>query len=186
MHLHFRDITLDVRDNWYRAQTTWCGEEVPVLFISGDRQQIDTAIETVGPLWVDQKTWDDRFRRYAAESLLETKNDFWLEEKEPPVSEEDFISRLSLQWIQVYPGGGFEFWYADGDLFWHHDSPLTRCHCSSCYHQQLIRHTRIDHTIHGDPLQLYSQFFPQSASSLTSELPQGYPGFLVIPFLPLA
>ena len=55
----------------------------------------------------------------AADELLETKNDSWLDEGEEPVTAEAFMNRLQLVEAE-FDIDGITFWYEDDDMFWGH------------------------------------------------------------------
>jgi hypothetical protein len=86
-------------------------EENKYQFLEYARQQI---------AWIKENTQIAKL--YASQKLLEIKNEAWLEEDEPPITEEEFINQLNLTSIGIYLGGdasiGFE---ASEALFWGHD-----------------------------------------------------------------
>ena len=57
---------------------------------------------------------------FGCESLVDLKNETWLDEGEEALSKETFVSRLSIEAVVVYPDGSVEFTFGDGDLFWGH------------------------------------------------------------------
>jgi hypothetical protein len=71
-------------------------------------------------LWSEQERWDAEIRDYMVKELLDLKNGNWLDKEEAELSEDEFLQRVSLESITVSSKGAFEFWYADGDLFWGH------------------------------------------------------------------
>lgn len=56
----------------------------------------------------------------SVETLETLKNEGWLDEDEAPLTEADFLSRLTLRALTVDEFGHFTFWYDDGDVFWGH------------------------------------------------------------------
>jgi hypothetical protein len=66
-----------------------------------------------------QEAWDERARAFAADKLLELKNGSWLGDDEETLTRGEFMSRLILGTLCV-DVDGFNFWYADGNLFWGH------------------------------------------------------------------
>ena len=64
-----------------------------------------------------------------ARELLELANRWAQEEGEEEfpqeVTQEDFMSRMELDAVQVYEDGAFDFWFNDGDLFWGHSIHVT-------------------------------------------------------------
>lgn len=63
---------------------------------------------------------DNKARKCAADELLNTKNDSWLEEGEDPLNAEEFMERLILTKVEVDHDGSVIFWYEDDDMFWGH------------------------------------------------------------------
>lgn len=115
-------FTLNRSVNWFEANVDWLGAEIALDF---DRDQDQAACaQTARALMADQSGWDQRVRAYAAGQLLELANDWARQEEgeEAPgeITQEQFISRMELESIQVNGDGGFEFWFNDGDLFWGH------------------------------------------------------------------
>lgn len=92
------------------------------------RAALDTAVreEAIGRLprlaeLLDRLAQTDAAARlYAAEELLELKNDFWLNDDEEEVSEESFVARMELESLTLGADGAATLWYADGDLFGGH------------------------------------------------------------------
>ncbi len=118
----FGTFTLDRRVNWYEAQTFW-GVNSVCLSLSSDGDDgtfPQNSLAYARLLWSNQERWDGKIRDYMVAELLELKNDSWLDEDESELSREEFLQRVSLESVTVGPNGRFEFWYADGDLFWGH------------------------------------------------------------------
>jgi hypothetical protein len=63
---------------------------------------------------------DQQARNYAANQLLDLKNDVWLDEDEEELSADAFTTCMSIDSISFEEDGSFQIWYADGDLFWGH------------------------------------------------------------------
>ncbi len=87
--------------------------------MSGEGEDIPGAKALMEKLLPMVPELDIKSRNYAADELLETKNDVWLEEDEEPISREDFINTLTLKRVE-FNADGITFWYDDGDLFWGH------------------------------------------------------------------
>ena len=70
----------------------------------------------------EQAKWDSSIKSFAANQLIDLAKD-WQEQDESAEEQEEltmnqFISRISLESLHVYPEGEFEVYYHDGDLFW--------------------------------------------------------------------
>lgn len=118
----FGTFTLDRRVNWYEANTFWGKEPVRLsLAAEGEDEAFPRgSLEHARTLWADQERWHREIREYMVKELLDLKNDSWLEEDEKELSANEFLERVSLESITINSDGSFEFWYADGDLFWGH------------------------------------------------------------------
>lgn len=68
----------------------------------------------------DLATWHEQAKDYAAKELLELKNDTWLDEDEKEVNATEFKKKMRLENLEIHADGNFDFWFADGDLFWGH------------------------------------------------------------------
>lgn len=119
----FGTFTLNRAIGWFEANANWLGTEIALDF---DRDEDrDGCLSTARALFAQPEDWDRRVRAFAAEKLLSLANDWardGAEEGADPesITPEQFMGRIELQSIQVYPDGSFEFWFQDGDLFWGH------------------------------------------------------------------
>ena len=59
------------------------------------------------------------------QELLPLKNENWLDEGEAELSADQFKSRMTLESVTVEPGGSFDFWHNDGDLFCGHSIQIS-------------------------------------------------------------
>jgi hypothetical protein len=116
----FGTLTLDRTIDWYRGRVSWGDAPIDLSLDEGDSADPRQALETAYELWRNQTTWDHRIRAYMVADLLPLKNEWWLEENEPQLTSDDFLSKILLEALVVYPDKRFEFWYADGDLFLGH------------------------------------------------------------------
>lgn len=116
-------FTLNRQVDWFETEVDWLGTEVSLVF---DREE-DRAgcIQNAKTLLAAAEDWDRRVREYAADELVCLAND-WSQElgeedEEPPeITREQFMERMELESIEVREDGAFEFWFADGDLFYGH------------------------------------------------------------------
>ena len=82
-----------------------------------DKETLFTIAEK---LWQEQYTWQKRILDYAAKSLLELKNDAWIDSEDECVTAEEFIARMTLREISIEKPDKIIFWFDDGDLFHGH------------------------------------------------------------------
>ena len=120
----FGTFTLDRGLNRFSAEVLWDGSPISLhlhLFPPGPTQTaLQDALRIARALWQDQRSWNERIRKYAVEQLLDAKTDNWLEADEAALTAEQFNDRMTLDSITVDAGGTFECWFDDGDLFWGH------------------------------------------------------------------
>ena len=108
-------FTLDRQVDWFETEVDWLGGQISLVFDAGeDRAE---ALQNAKALLADAASWDKRVREYAADDLLASAND-WAEDEE--ITREQFIQRMELESIEIRADGSFEFWFADGDMFYGH------------------------------------------------------------------
>ena len=101
----------------YEKQLLRPGTEVCLSFVQEEEERRKLALETARILTENLEFWVDSAASYAADQLLKLKNEAWMQEHDTEISREAFLSALWLNDIQVMAGGGFRFWYSDGNLF---------------------------------------------------------------------
>ena len=108
-------FTLDRRVDWFETEVDWLGGQISLVFDAGeDRAEV---LQRAKTLLSGAADWDKRIRAYAADDLLASAND-WAEDGE--ITREQFIQRMELESIEIRADGSFEFWFADGDMFYGH------------------------------------------------------------------
>ena len=114
-------FTLDRQVDWFETEVDWLGGQISLVFDAGeDRAE---ALQNAKALLADAASWDKRVREYAAGDLLASANDWaeQLEDEEPQeITKEQFMGRMELESIEIRADGSFEFWFADGDMFYGH------------------------------------------------------------------
>lgn len=114
----FGTLTLHRAVDWFSAAVVWDGK--PISLSLSDADNVEDSLKVAKDLWKCQGEWNRRILEFAVQKLLPLKNENWLEEDEAELSPDEFKDRMSLESITVYPGGAFDFWHNDGDLFWGH------------------------------------------------------------------
>jgi hypothetical protein len=114
------ELSLNKTVGWYEGHVAWCGRQVELALPPDGSGDVAAAVATMKSLLQDQSGWKRKNEDYAVNTLLELKNENWLDEGEEEVTKEEFASRMVLESIIAYPDGEYEFWYSDGDLFWGH------------------------------------------------------------------
>jgi hypothetical protein len=116
----FGTLTFDRSVSWYAGKARWNGVPVELNLAVDEPEDFDAVLKVAHALWGDENAWSERVRTYAAQELLPLKNESWRNEDEAEVSPAQFLERMTLESITVYPDGSFEFLHDDGDLFWGH------------------------------------------------------------------
>lgn len=116
----FGQFNLDKSIDIFEKEINWCGENIRISFDNDEENEVESILKTGHVLYKDQEKWMERICEFAAEELLELKNDCWLEDDEEEVTKEKFIEALELCDIVFELEGEFTFWFSDGDLFWGH------------------------------------------------------------------
>lgn len=110
---------LDRSADWFAAEKAWLNQTIQLTFDNQPDQE--GCFRTARALFADPAGWDARVRGFAADQLLEQANEWAADDEESgPVTREDFMARMELESIHVFPDGKFEAWFSDGELFWGH------------------------------------------------------------------
>ena len=114
-------FTLNRQVNWFETEADWLGTEISLVF---DREE-DRAgcVANAKALLAAAAGWDKRVREYAADELTSLAND-WAEDEEE-ITREGFMERMEPESIEVRADGAFEFWFADGEMFYGHSIHVT-------------------------------------------------------------
>ena len=108
-------FTLNRQVDWFETEVDWLGGQISLVFdAEEDRAEV---LQRAKTLLAGAASWDKRVREYAADDLLASAND-WAEDGE--ITREQFIQRMELESIEIRADGSFEFWFADGDMFYGH------------------------------------------------------------------
>lgn len=107
---------------------TWCGREVSVLLEVDDKAEegaetCRTALDGLEAQVADATSTDERWRRYAAEKLVDLAND-WQEQADEPdaaaITADAFAARIALSELSVSSSASVTPYFDDDDLFWGH------------------------------------------------------------------
>jgi len=109
-------LTLDRRIDRFEGNAAWNGNRISVRLDAEGDLNIEDQLETAKELFENAADWDAKVRAFVIEDKLELAND-WRYEDDPPITEEEFLRRMTLNSIVIERDGGFEFWHDDGDLF---------------------------------------------------------------------
>lgn len=121
----FGTLTLNRALHCYDGEVVWEGRPARLSLFADDSGNIAGALLAARVLWENQTSWGMKVRNFAVGKLLPLKNESWLDDGEPELRPEDFLSRMRLESISIRPDGSFEFWHSDGDLFWGHSIQIS-------------------------------------------------------------
>jgi hypothetical protein len=113
----FGELKFDSALSLYQTKANWLGEDIDLSIMCEEGENIYELIPTAKKLWSAQKSWSKKIKDYAVSELLELKNEGWRHDGERKVSAKKFKEHMKLESIIVWPGGLFEFYHNDGDLF---------------------------------------------------------------------
>jgi hypothetical protein len=119
-HPVFGQLTLDRGLDTFQVTLTLAGKPIEVSIDADDEAPDPAFLAIAERFWKDQADWDHRLREIAAAQLIELKNDTWLQEDEKPLTEAEFIEKLTPNSMSFEPPDGFTIYYNDGDIFWGH------------------------------------------------------------------
>ena len=108
-------FTLNRQVDWFETELDWLGTTISLTF-DKDEDRAET-LQKAKDLLAAAADWDRRVREYAADELLASAND-WAEDEE--ITREQFMERMELESIEIRADGSFDFWFADGDMFYGH------------------------------------------------------------------
>ncbi len=119
-HPVFGPLTLDRRIRSFKASLTLAGQEIEISIGAVNDAPHPEFVAVAERFWKNQADWDHRLREFAAAQLIELKNDTSLQEDEEPITEAQFIERLTPNSMTFDPPDEFTIYYDDGDIFWGH------------------------------------------------------------------
>lgn len=111
--------------NWYEAVCRPDGRTAELCLHLDDDGTLASTLRRAHALYADAARYLLGARKYAVEQLLTLKNERWLDEDEEPVTEAEFMERITLQSIVFDADGTVTFYHLDDDLFWGHSIEIT-------------------------------------------------------------
>lgn len=112
-------LTLDRDLGWFHGETQWQAQTIRFRLGGETLEAAQQELATAHKLFASQQHWMDRVLQKAVDKLLDLHNDTWSED-DTPKTPAQFRALMKLQSINVETGGGFSFWFDDGDLFADH------------------------------------------------------------------
>lgn len=109
----FGPLTRDWKLNCFNGQADWNGQVVSITIEADADFDLTNQLKTAEALFSDAKTWGQKVRQFAVQEKLELANQW----QEGYVSADEFLKRMALEAIWIYPEGHFDFYHTDGNLF---------------------------------------------------------------------
>lgn len=116
-------LTLRKEYSMFQGHIQWRGRKIEFFLDvdNGSKATWTKARNAMKKMLADQKQWDHNMRVFAARSLTSLANDWQQEEEQThPITEKDFIKRITPESINMTSGGNFTAYYNDDDMFWGH------------------------------------------------------------------
>lgn len=104
----------------FTTDIEWCGASAELFIDTDDIEKLKSRITVYNKNFYEQKKWDIKCKEYAADRLLELKNDCWLDDDEKLMTKDEFVRAISLETLEINEAGCYSFWFEDGDIFGGH------------------------------------------------------------------
>lgn len=125
------EFTLDPNRNYpkFEGNVNWCGDVCSVYLDPDDYESFtaDQALSILHRLMEQAEDWDRRLKTYSAEGKAEEDGlvHIWgspdqLNEDVPPVTKEEYISRMSMGFMHVMADGSLYFDFCLDEMFTDH------------------------------------------------------------------
>lgn len=125
-HKIFGTLKYDAKMEWYVGSFNFNNNPIDICVPAEDDNCFQACLLQLERIYNQLENIDKSAKEFAVKELLEEKNGEWLADGESKISEEEFISRISLESIIIGNGQSSEFFYDDDGLFFDHAVLLTR------------------------------------------------------------
>jgi hypothetical protein len=115
----FGTLVLDRKIGWFRGKTIWNRHEVQISFQAQSEAELSELLTTAHSLLDAEEEWQGKIESLVIEEKLPLANE-WRSDVTRPISERQFLERMTLESISISADGHFEFWHDDGELFHGH------------------------------------------------------------------
>lgn len=114
-------LTLNREYSWFEGNIDWLGHDCTVM-LQTDRdggKSANKAFAHLKSLYADIAAWDETFRKFAAAKLIETANEWSMDDAE--ITETQFAGMLHISELSISPRGEITAYYVeDQDIFGGH------------------------------------------------------------------
>lgn len=114
----FGQLIYNKRYEYYDGSFNWLGTQVRMK-IDDEEDNAAESLEYAEKLCRNCVEWDRKFKESIAEELTYLANDWLRDADKPEITEEEFVSRITMELIDIssYNNGTFYVWYDDDDIF---------------------------------------------------------------------
>jgi hypothetical protein len=124
-HANFYDemlgqLSYNAQLDWYEGQFPYQGTSLTFHLIALEEDDVAATVSKARHLLANLADYGQRAKDYAAERLLDLKNDVWLDDDEAPLTADQFKRRMTLESVSCLSDGTVEFFHNDDDLFFGH------------------------------------------------------------------
>ncbi|MBO4866352.1 MAG: DUF2262 domain-containing protein [Ruminococcus sp.] len=114
----FGQLVYEKKYDYYEGSFNWLGTQVKIK-IDNEEDNAASSLKCAEDLCRNCVEWDIKFKESIADELTYLANDWLRDADEPEITEEEFLSRITMELIDIsdYNGGTFYVWYDDGGVF---------------------------------------------------------------------
>jgi len=116
------EFFLDKNLSLFNGKINWCGKSVSVsLEVNINSKGTWTkAMKVLRSLHDNQEEQDVDFRTFITEQLVDSANDWRVEDDTKEITKKDFADRISLSELSITSSGEYTAYYDDDDIFANH------------------------------------------------------------------
>jgi len=111
--------------DWFEGEGVWLGRNVRLYLSCEPELDGNRALDIARRLWAEQSRWHALIREAILRDMLPLKNGSWREPEDEAIDAEQFLARIEIESIIVYPDGSLDFSHDDDDLFFGHTIVVT-------------------------------------------------------------
>ena len=114
----FGQLLYNKKYTFYSGKFNWLGTQV-TMKIDDEEDNAAESLEYAEKLCKNCVEWDKRFKESIAEELTYLANDWLRDADKPEITEEEFVTRITMELIDIssYNDGTFYIWYDDDGIF---------------------------------------------------------------------
>ncbi len=106
--------------DWYKGQIKVRRSAISIQLSTDEDGEVASSLARATDFVGELENYSDLAKEYAAQKLLELKNETWIDDDERPLTTEQFQQRMVLESISIDSNGEISFYHNDGDLFLGH------------------------------------------------------------------